>query len=266
MSYHTDTTYLTKSQLATFMDSPRDYYEQFVTCLKPRRESTPQMQIGSICHAVLLQDVKLKDAFVIYPESCLKKDGTLNGKPAAEFRAEHPDAICFGKLGDDKEVEHILSAVRSHPLGKLIEAAQLREEEIKSDYLGRGIKCKPDFLCDDIIYDLKFMDDVSEASIRRSFRRFRYWLQDAHYSTCCEAVGFRFWVVETQYPYRIKSVAYDDRSREIAVEAWEKAIEHLMACESSGQFEDANALTLTLSPWDVGADDEGELVDVGSVE
>jgi hypothetical protein len=110
------------------------------------------------------------------------------------------------------------------------------------------------------------MEDVSESAIRRSFKRFRYWLQDAHYTTVCESQAFRFWVVETQYPFRIKSVVYDDRSREIARDAWGKAISYLMACELSGVFEDANALTLTLSPWEVGADDDGELVELGDVE
>lgn len=266
MSYHTDTDHITKTQLSTFMDSPRDYYEQFVTRLKPRKEATKPMVIGSVCHAVLLQGMDFDKAFVVYPESCLKVDGALNGKPAAAFRAENPDAIGFGKQGDDVAISHVLYAIEAHPLGKLIREAQLREEEIRSDYLGRGIKCKPDFLCDDVIYDLKFMPDVSEVAIRRSFKRFRYWLQDAHYSAVCESAAFRFWVIETDYPYRIKSVVYDERSREIASEAWGNAMDALIACEKAGVFEDNNALTLTLSPWEVGADDEGELVEIGDVE
>ena len=183
-----------------------------------------------------------------------------------EGSAENYLAVAFGKSGEEVAIERVLDAVRSHALGKLIEQAQMREEVVVSDYLGRGIKCRPDFLCDDVIYDLKFMDDVSESAIRRSFKRFRYWLQDAHYSAVCESAVFRFWVVETEYPFRIKSVVYDERSREIAVEAWGNAMDALIACEKAGVFEDNNSLTLTLSPWEVGADDEGELVDIGEVD
>lgn len=266
MSYHTDTEYITKTMLATFMDSPRDYYEQYVTRLLSRKTPTRQMVVGSVCHAVLLEDVPFDQAFCIYPESCLKSDGTLNGKTAPAFRADNPQAIGFGKAGEDRAILQVLEAIQDHPLGQLIAQAQYREKEIRSEYHKRGIKCKPDFHSDSLIYDLKFMEDVSEPAIRRSFKRFRYWLQDAHYSITSDADGFRFWVVETQYPYRIKSVVYDDRSREIAGEAWYAAMDRLIECEKSGTFEDANALTLTLSPWEVGADDDGELVDIGEVE
>lgn len=265
MDYHNDTTHITKSMLSTFMDSPRDYYEQYITRLKRRKEATRPMVVGSVCHAVLLQGMDFEKAFVVYPDSCLKVDGTLNGKSAAAFRADNPDAIGFGKQGDDVAISNVLFAVEEHALGSLIRQAQLREEVILGTYENRGIKCKPDFLCDDVIYDLKFMDDVSESAIRRSFKRFRYWLQDAHYSAVCESAVFRFWVVETEYPFRIKSVVYDERSREIADEAWGNAMDALIACEKAGVFEDNNSLTLTLSPWEVGADDEGELVDIGDV-
>lgn len=264
--YHTDTSYLTKSMLSTFMDSPKDYFEQYVTCLKPRKTTSKPMVVGSVCHAVLLQGMELDEAFIEYPESCLKSDGSINGKPAAAFRNDNPNAIGFGKAGEKIAIRHVIEAIEDHVLGQLIAQAQMREQEVKGDYQGRGIKCKPDFLCDDIIYDLKFMDDVSESAIRRPFKRLRYWLQDAHYSAVCEAQTFRFWAVETQYPFRIKSVVYDDRSREIADEAWCNAMDHFIQCEISGVFEDANSLTLTLSPWEVGADDEGELVDIGEVE
>ncbi len=264
--YHNDTSHITKSMLSTFMDSPRDYYEQYVTRLAVRKAATKQMAIGSVCHAVLLEGMELSQAFCVYPESCLKVDGTLNGKAAAAYRAENYLAVAFGKSGEEVAIERVLDAVRSHALGKLIEQAQMREEVVVSDYLGRGIKCRPDFLCDDVIYDLKFMEDVSESALRRSFKRFRYWLQDAHYSAVCGAEVFRFWVVETGYPYRIKSVVYDGRSREIASEAWRGAMDHLIACEKLNAFEDSNSITMTLSPWEVGADDEGELVDIGEVD
>ena len=39
MNYHEDTTHLTKTQLATFLKSPVDYYHTFITRKMPSRAS-----------------------------------------------------------------------------------------------------------------------------------------------------------------------------------------------------------------------------------
>ncbi len=44
MDYHNDTTHITKSMLSTFMDSPRDYYEQYVTRLAVRKARLVELE------------------------------------------------------------------------------------------------------------------------------------------------------------------------------------------------------------------------------
>jgi len=76
-------------------------------------------------------------------------------------------------------------------------------------------------------------------------------------------IQFRFAVVETCVPYRIDWYQYDPRSREIALEKWSLEMDNLIECERTGIFQDPHDHVLTVSPWDVGADVEGELVDIG---
>ena len=258
-NYHTDTTALTKTQLATFIKSPVDFYETFIT-RKLQKKSTKQMVCGSVCHAVLLEGKDLEECFVVYPESCLKSDGSINGKPAAAFREQHPEAIGFGKARELIEISKVLYAVEDHQLGQLIALADQREQEVYGSYNGRAIKCKPDFYTEGLIYDLKFMEDVSLPQIKRSFRNFSYWLQDAHYSAVVGGnPGFRFWLVETQYPYRIKTVVYDDRSREIARDNWRRAMDSFIQAEADNEWVEEVEIELTLSPWDMPDNVEEEL-------
>ena len=251
MSYHTDISKLTKTQLATWIKSPVEFRETFITRLMAKK-STKQMALGSVCHAVLLERKHLEDCFVIYPDSCLKSDGSINGKPAKEYREQHPEAIGFGKYAEYVEIERVLVAVHRHELGKLIAMAHERETEVVGEYNGRAIKCKPDFWCPGIIYDLKFMEDISIGQIKRSFKNFSYWLQDAHYSAVVGGnPGFRFWLVETKYPYRIKTVVYDARSREIGRASWQKSMDKFIECEQADVWSEPTEIELTLSPWDM---------------
>ena len=260
MNYHTDWKELTKTMLATFNKSPVDFYETYITG-RMRKKATAPMMIGSVCHAVLLEGKDLDEAFLVYPDDCLKVDGSINGKPAAKFRSEHPNAIGFGKVKERSEISNVLRAVRDHELGSLIALADEREQEVRGSYKGRAIKCKPDFWSSGIIYDLKFMEDVSLPQIKRSFKNFSYWLQDAHYSA---VVGgnpkFRFWLVETQYPYRIKTVVYDQRSREIAADQWRRSMDCFIQAEKSNEWVEETSIELTLSPWDLpDQEEEAEL-------
>lgn len=266
MDYHNDHSALTCSQLKTFLRSPVEFELQFIKQLL-RPTPSKSMIVGTVCHAVLLEGRSLRESFLVYPDSCLRNDGGINPKPAADFRSQHPNAIGFGKQAEFSTIQETLLAVAESPLQPAIEAAAACEEVVYGEWSGRRIKCKPDFHCHDIVYDLKFFGDVSEAGIRRNFRRFQYWLQDSHYSACFQFENvFRFWAVETSFPYRVKSVIYDLRSREIAREAWQHAMTRFIDCERRNDWSEPTELTMTLSPWDVGANSEGDLVEIGDAE
>lgn len=259
LDYHSDTTHLTKTQLATFLKSPVDYYHTFVTGKMPRKKSLAMM-VGSVCHSVLLEDKKLSDVFSVYPASCLKSNGAINPKPAEQFRADNP-GIEVGKERDEWQILSVLAAVRESELGKLIELAHYREHVMYGLYKGRAIKCKPDFYYPGLIYDLKFSEDISDVQVAQNFRRFKYWFQDAHYSACVGGnPGFRFWVVETKFPYRIKSRNYNEIAREIATDKWRRTMDRFIEAEETDTWIDETHAEYGLSQYETGViEDDAEL-------
>ncbi len=258
LDYHNDTTHLTKSQLATFLKSPVEYYHTFVTG-KMRKKRPKTTMIGSVCHAVLLEGRALQDVFIAYPDSCLKSDGSINPKPAAQFRYDNTGKE-VGKNKDEWQILSLIAAVRESKLAALIDAADEREQTKIGSYKGRPIKCRPDFYSPGIIYDLKFSEDISDAMIWSNFKRFKYWLQDAHYTACFEEKpAFRFWVCETQFPYRIKTRTFNPIAREMATDKWRRTMDRFIEAESTGVWEDETDAVYGLSEWDIGAEDE-ELV------
>lgn len=263
MSYHEDISKLTKTQLATHMRSPVEFYHTYITRKMPKNATKP-MATGSVCHAVLLEDHTLSSVFHVYPDSCLKSNGAINPGPAASYREDHPEVIAFGKRADEFQILSVLAAVRESKLGSLIELASEREEERIGEYNGRAIKCKPDFAYENIIYDLKFVAQLAEPMLERNFKRFQYWLQDAHYSACVGGdVTFRFWTVETTFPYRIFSRNYNAIARERAREKWEIEMDRFIAAEAANDWTEETHKEYDLSPWDLDANEEGELVDIG---
>lgn len=265
MNYHTDTTAITKSMLSTFYTSREDYWHQYIAC-DVKRKPSKLMLAGSLAHAVLLEGHSVEDSIAIYPPECLTKAGSLHPTKAGEFRAENEGKLCL-KLEDADEFFAMGDHLHKSELRVLFDGHH-KETIFRGEHLGRKIKCKPDVCCvmDDhvVIYDLKFVQVADPEQFKRGCRSFTYWMQDAHYSTVLRSnyglpVTFRFCAVETSYPFRINWYEYDARSREIALEKWERVLKNFIECERTGVWQDNHVHTLTLSPYEVEANEEGEL-------
>ena len=73
---------------------------------------------------------------------------------------------------------------------------------------------------------------------------------------------FQFWVVESVWPFRVAQYEWDQISRERASEAYVRLLNELKRrTEEDDWSEDweSSPTYLTLDPWDVGVDEEGEL-------
>ena len=267
MGYHDDASEVTKTALTVFCESQIEYYLQFVTQEMERKRATREMSVGTVLHAMLLEFKKLDEVIGIYPESCLKTDGSINWKPAAQFRADNPDKLGFFKASAAEDIQIVYDAVKDGPIATAIEESSHLEKEFHATLYGCPCKCKPDIAGDVgeywVCYDLKFMDRIYPGMFSRSARSFRYYLQDAHYSSILTELSgkptvFKFIAVETQFPFRVKVYSYDQRSREIAHEFHKRKIEQLLECQRTGDWSDKWSGDLILNPWDVdniGAED-----------
>lgn len=266
LAYHRDYTRISKTMLGHFCKSRFDYYRYFVEKSVPPPKPKRVMQVGSAIHAILLEKKEISDVVKVYPASCLKSDGSLNGKPAAKFREDNPDAFIM-KDADYDLVLGACAAVRSHALGELIEHPEASFEEPRRwvcNKTGMGCRMMADFYVelDDrvVCYDLKTTEDIYPTGVARTCKLMKYWLQDAHYSAGLESVfgkpvSFKFWFVEIQEPHRIAPYEYDPRSREIAKTAYENIMRELSECYTLGDWRDEWEKTtsqLLLNPWEVG--------------
>lgn len=274
-SYHRNYGAVSKTMLGHFLKSRYDFFRYYVG--KTESPSGPKrvMQVGSAIHAVLLDRTPIEDCVKVYPASCLKSDGSLNPKPAAKFREDHPDAFVM-KDADYDLVHDTCEAVMKHDLGKLIEHPDAVFETPQTwTCNSSGLPCRmmADWFIelDDrvLVYDLKTTGDIYPGGIERTCKLLKYWLQDSHYSAGLRTifgkpVFFKFWFVEITQPHRIAPYEYDPRSREIATSSYQNTMRTLSECYASGDWADEWEKTtsqLVINPWEVDVTTENEEVE-----
>jgi exodeoxyribonuclease VIII len=267
--YHAMTSHQSCSMLKVFYRDRTHYHRQFVTGEDPQPDfaSKPQVIVGDLAHQVLLEKKDVGDLVAFYPDDCYKSNGTLNPRPAADFR-ERMQLQGKTVVKDDlfKRVVGVCNSVMSDDLGDLINRSDLTFEEPifwKDNSTGLDCKAKPDFMYVDerhvSIWDLKVTESVSPSQWPRIAKKLMYWMQDAHYSSGAahlyqKPIEFTFWVVESVPPHRIVMYQFDSISRERANEAYANTLRDLKECRDenvwSEDWEDCGQM-IALDPWDV---------------
>lgn len=263
--YHADTSTISKTMLNEYCTSPVQFDLMFNKKTLDRKSATKPMQLGTIMHAILLENKEPDQICAVYPSDCFKSNGAINPVPAGKFRASIGDKIAV----KPKELDDVLACFTSVVKSELYDAIQLSIEcEKRHDAVIGDVpcRCKPDILCDMgdhiLIYDLKFCDPSPSAFIR-SAKRFRYWLQDAHYSAVVreelgKPVMFRFFAVEPTFPFRVQCYWYGPRQREIARDFHSRKLGELKHSIETDTWVDDWPNELPLDPWDIGSSHEEE--------
>ena len=263
MDYHAGDYGLTRSALSVFMTSPEDYYLQYIMRAMPRKQPTTAMDIGTVVHRILLDRVDFDDAVAVYPSSCLKSDGSLNPKPAAQFRQDNAGLIC---LKEDKAecIRRAVHAARLSELGPLLGGNYHFEMPVQAEVFGVQCACRPDIwgVTENkaVIFDLKVMEDDHAGLFHRNAKRLRYWLQVAHYSRIINAktglnVEFKFFSLRTSPPYRVQSFWYGD-SLENGLRQHAATLDEYRRCYDSGNWPHKYNQVLQVEPWDVDCEIE----------
>lgn len=262
--YHSDTEEITKTMLGIFMDSPIEYYHQFITGLMPRKVPTKRMKIGTICHAILLEHKKLEEACIVYPYSCMGQGGKLISARAKEFDAKVAmNGLIAVKEESIRVIETTIKNARTSEFGALLDLHSDKakyETRVAEEIYGLRCKCRPDIhivLNDQVIVpDLKF-GSYKPEDWKRVSNRFKYWLQQAHYSSVLQQhyglpVSWSFWAFETEFPYRVGPKTYGIRSIEIAKEEHRNQIRKLKRCYDTNIWQDNFETEMELDPWSIG--------------
>ena len=269
-SYHDETDTISCSQFKIFCESPLEYHETFITKRMKKRKATNAMKLGTIEHALCLEKRSIDDICRAYPTTCLKTDGALNPKPAKAF-AEKIWPLVAAK---DEQIERALiihENVMKSELGDILRLDVQFEQRVEAVVNDVPVRCKPDIHSvvegsNVVIYDLKVTERIRVDDWWRTAKQLKYFIQDAFYSLIAESrygvpATFRFFAIENLYPYRVKPYWYDDRSRELAQEFVRNKLNEFKSRKESGDWSDNWDGSGTVSPWDLDADNDGEIVE-----
>jgi len=179
---------------------------------------TPALVFGSALHALVLEPGLFAKEWALRPDF-----GDLRTKKAREARdvwtSEHPGVRTIA-AEDWTKLHAMRDAVMRHPVaGKFMEGGQSEQTLIWTDPR-TGLLCKarvdksrPDL---GIFGDLKSTDDASPQGFSRSIARYRYHVQDAHYTAGGDVLGigdrFVFVAVEKAEPYCVGVYMLDNES------------------------------------------------------
>jgi hypothetical protein len=191
------------------------YYHYYVKLDMVPKAATSEMDIGTICHAMICQDKSLDDVAIEYPESCYTKAKirTLRSEKAREFREENKNKIVVKNC---KAIRNCVEAILTNPLILEVRKSAVKEQRFDAGVADVPCRAKPDIVLDREIVDLKFCEQIDPISFSRSAKNLRYWLQDAHYSAVVGTESFRFLAVEVSPPYRVQEYWYSENSRAAA--------------------------------------------------
>lgn len=246
--YHDDFSRISKSMLSDFCSDRELYRLRYIDGKLSGREPSAAMDAGTAVHAVLLEGGELEDHVRLVPDDCLQSNGAVNGKRLAALKAETP-GIVYVKAGEFGRIAAIIESVRKVAPEMGIANAAGKEQAIywTDSASSLDCRCKPDWYCElsgnqIICHDLKVTSTVNPWEWGRLADRFRYWLQDAHYTSGLEkATGktvaeFVFWVVEDQYPYRVLRRAYSQTDRKSARLWHARKLCELAACYQTSNW------------------------------
>lgn len=193
---------LSKSGLDLLAKSP------YLFRYRPKIEPTKALLIGSAFHAATLEPHTFPSLFAVAPEVNAR---TNAGKAELELFKQANAGKSILAMEDAEKVAAMAQAARNHPIAAALLACGVAETSIfhRDEATGELLKCRPDWMVDDLLVDLKSTEDASAAGFSRSCWNYRYHVQAAYYLDIANAVmdrrftAFVFIAVEKAQPYQV---------------------------------------------------------------
>jgi hypothetical protein len=209
MTYHTDTSRISKSGLDLINRAPALYYERYLNPNAEPQKETAALIIGSAVHCAVLEPSEFGKRYAIAPKVDKR---TKDGKAAYEaFVADAGERIVIDADTATLAERIMTSVLRYKPAAYLLKEG-IAEQPIFWTDTQTEVECKakPDWITDGgIIVDLKTTEDASPVGFARSVKKYRYDVQAAFYSDGYEQStgktcnGFMFIAVEKAPPYLV---------------------------------------------------------------
>lgn len=235
-------TALGSSKLKAFAESPLSYAKY------ANMEDTPSLAFGRAAHVYNLEPEHFYDDYAIMPEGLrrgTKAYKAWKGENLARIELSEKD---FQKITEMNEALLGSYAKDYFTAPGLIESSILWEHEAypESPEYPFKIKCKGrlDKLLSDgeTIIDYKTCTDISERALRNQMHTYKYWLQEAHYTSGFKKIFPKrnprmiFVFQEKTSPYDVCVVRVTDRDYKIAIQEYENIMERLAICHINKDY------------------------------
>lgn len=236
--------------------SMRHYWHRYLNPDREPEEPTPALVLGSAVHSIILEPDLFTSQYVANPG--IERRSNAGKAEYAAFIAEHAGKTIL----TDEQMQQCLAirdAVHLHPVAAgLLTGGKSEQSVFAADpETGELIKCRIDYLAEDLIVDVKTTDDASPAGFGKSSANYRYPHQVAWYHDVQDAAfgdhpeHWVFLAVEKSPPYcvGIYFPQRDDVQR--ARLACRRDFMRIVEAKRSGQFPDyaQEALPLQLPTW-----------------
>ena len=191
---------LSASSAKLLLRSPSHY----LAAMSNPREPSAAMRLGTLCHTLVFEPEMFEAEFAVAPRVDKR---TKFGKEAfANFEEANEGKIVIDEFQYEK-AKGIAAAALGHPMVE--EYMKGGDAEVTMLWEDYGVPCKArvDYMCGDVIFDLKTCQDASAGGFSRQIGTFQYHLQAAHYANGYQAITgkplsrFVFIAVETEPPF-----------------------------------------------------------------
>ena len=205
MNYYSDHSRVSNSMLSLLKESPELYHRRYVLGLD-ERQPTPQMKLGSLVHALILEPETVPEKYACVPKVDRR---TKEGKAIYErIVCEHQGKELIDYESWEQAMK-MAEAVTNHGECKQVFRSQCDVElELTFDLFDTPCKSKLDLVHHSrtLILDVKTTSDVSPRAFASSVANYGYHRQAAMYSQAVELLygvrpRFVFACVSTSEPY-----------------------------------------------------------------
>lgn len=257
--YHSHKESISRSALMDFMRSAYTYWAKHLNADRQKRDATPQMELGTSFHTLILEPQRFDEEYVMKPEPVLLKNV---GREAYEA---YKNVVSYLENTDKKVLSaddwKNLMAMRDklHSNKEVVEL--LANARIENSFFwqdkesGLLLKARPDALHENIILDLKTTFDASPRAFQNDMVKGGYHIQFAMIRNAVEALegrrieNFINIVIENKYPYNMAIYIVDEAAVDVGQEKYKQALIELKEAKETNYYADYGIQTISLPKW-----------------
>lgn len=258
--YHGHKESISRSALMAFDRSPYSYWAYHLNPDRPKKDKTPQMEMGSAFHTLILEPHLFDKQYFILPEKVLLKN--VGREKYDEYkRIEKEAESCQDKVVLSRDDYNVLLAMQAKlktnkEAVELIEGARIENSFFwKDEHSGLLLKCRPDILHDNMIVDLKTCTDASPRAFQFEMVKYGYHIQGAMIRDGVERLeGKRInnvinICVETKYPHNMAIYIIDEFAIDEGHMKYKQICLDLSRAIVHNEFKDYGIQTIGLPRW-----------------